>query len=151
MAPLTLLDRLLLLAELFQRDMAREYDGTPLSPARVGVLWNLHHRGPLAQHELATALDVTPRNITGLVDALEQHGYVVRVPHPTDRRARVVELTPSGRAVTERTAREHAELSETLLLAVDPADRAALERGLDAVTATVRELMAEAEASGRAS
>ena len=36
------------------------------------------------------------RNVTGLVDALEGAGFVTRSPHPTDRRATVVSLTPQG-------------------------------------------------------
>ena len=32
-------DRLLLIADLFQRDMARAFDGTGLTTARVHLLW----------------------------------------------------------------------------------------------------------------
>jgi hypothetical protein len=43
--------------------------------------------------------------------------------------------------------RELAELSAELLGAVDPADRPALERGVDAIAARLRELIAAEEAS----
>lgn len=140
-----LLDRLLLISELFQQDMAREFEGTPLSTARMAVLWTLHHSGPITQQSLAVALDVSPRNITALVDALEAAGYVSRGSHPTDRRAHLIELTGTGREVTDRTVLAHAELSGDLLDAVDPDDRAALERGLDAVAARLQQLVADAE------
>ncbi len=42
----------------------------------------------MTQRALADALQVTPRNVTGLVDALADSGFVERAPHPTDRRAR---------------------------------------------------------------
>ncbi len=42
--------------------------------------------------------------------------------------------------------REHAELTDDLLGAVEPADRAALERGVDAIAARLRELVAAEEA-----
>lgn len=148
----TLLDRLLVVADLFARDMARAFEGTALTTARMTLLWSLHHSGPVAQHTLAEALDVSPRNITALVDALEAAGYVVRRAHPTDRRARLVELTAAGARLMDRTAQEHAELSETLLAAVAPRDREALERGLDAVAVRLHELIAEhaaAEAAAR--
>ncbi len=45
-----------------------------------------------------------------------------------------------------RMQREHAELTDELLGAVDPADRAALERGIDAIAARLRELVAADEA-----
>ena len=59
-------DRLLLIADLFQRDMARAFDGTGLTTARVHLLWVLQHAGPSTQQTLAQLCDVTPRNITGL-------------------------------------------------------------------------------------
>ena len=142
-----LLDRLLEVGELFQRDMARAFDGTELSSARMRLLWVIHHTGPLTQQSLATHLEVTPRNISGLVDALEATGFVVRGSHPTDRRATLVTLTGTGAQLMARTVREHTDLSATLLDAVQPEDRASLERGLDAVLARLRGLVADAEAA----
>lgn len=142
-APL-LLDRLLQIADLFQRDMAREYDGTPLSAARMGVLWTIHHSGPVAHHTIADALAVSARNITALVDALEDAGYVTRVPHPTDRRARLVALTSAGSEVMEHTVREHAALNATLLDAVPEADRARVESAIAAIADRLARLVAEA-------
>ena len=140
----TLLDRLLLISELFQRDLERAFTGTSLSTARMHVLWVLQHEGPVTQQTLAERLEVTPRNISGLVDALEETGYVRRGPHPTDRRAHLVALTSEGVTLMERTSHEHAELSATLFEAVEPRDREALERGLDAVAARFAELLAAA-------
>lgn len=144
--PITVLDRLLEISELFQKDMARAFDGTPLTPARIRLLWELQHGGPSTQHTLATSLGVSPRNITGLVDALEAGGYVTRSPHPSDRRATIVSLAASAQRMMREMQREHAELSATLLDAVDAADRAALERGIDAIAARLRELIAADEA-----
>ena len=140
-----LLDRLLEISELFQKDMARAFDGTPLTPARVRLLWVLQLGGPSTQHALAASLEVSPRNITGLVDALEERGYVTRSPHPRDRRAIIVSLSESARSMMRRMQREHAELTDELLGAVAPADRAALERGIDAIAARLRELVAADE------
>ncbi len=71
-----------------------------LTRARAGVIWELHRRGPLFQRQLSQALGVTPRNVTGLVDAVEAAGLVVRCPHPTDRRTTLVKLTARGRSAT---------------------------------------------------
>ena len=139
---ITVLDRLLEIGELFQKDMARAFDGTPLTSARTRVLWELQHTGPSTQHVLAERLDVSPRNITGLVDALEAGGYVARSPHPSDRRATIVSLTASAQRMMGEMQRDHAELTDDLLGAVEPADRAALERGVDAIAARLRELVA---------
>jgi DNA-binding MarR family transcriptional regulator len=142
---ITVLDRLLEISELFQKDMSRAFEGTSLTTARVRLLWELAHTGPSSQHDLAARLEVSPRNITGLVDALEASGYVARSPHPTDRRSTIVSLAASAQRMMQRMQREHAELTADLLGAVDPADRAALERGIDAIAGRLRELIAADE------
>lgn len=140
-------DRLLLIADLFQRDMARAFDGTGLTTARVHLLWVLQHAGPSTQQALAQLCEVTPRNITGLVDALEKSGHVRRTPHPTDRRAVLVELTDTATETMARMQEEHAQLNETLLSAIEPSDRAAVERGLSAVAAHLEHLVTTAATS----
>jgi DNA-binding MarR family transcriptional regulator len=67
-----------------------------LTRARTSVLWALHQRGPMTQRELAELIGVTPRNITGLLDALEADGFAERGRHPTDRRATLVALSGKG-------------------------------------------------------
>lgn len=137
-------DRLLQITDLFQRDMARAFDGTGLTTARVHLLWVLQHAGPSTQQSLAQLCEVSPRNITGLVDALEKSGHVRRSPHPTDRRAVLVELTSTAVETMTRMQEEHEHLNATLLSAIDPADRPAVERGLSAVVAHLQSLVAAA-------
>lgn len=91
------LDRLFELAEVLGAMMERGVAGHGLTRARAGVLWALFHDGPVTQGKLARSLQVTPRNVTGLLDALQADGYVAREPHPTDRRATLVSLTDRGR------------------------------------------------------
>jgi len=57
---------------------------------------------PQTQRELAERLSADPPYVTLMVDDLEKRGLVRRRPHPTDRRAKLVELTASGRAAAAR-------------------------------------------------
>jgi DNA-binding MarR family transcriptional regulator len=57
---------------------------------------------PQTQRELAERLSADPTYVTLMVDDLEKRGLVRRKPHPTDRRAKLVELTSSGRAAAAR-------------------------------------------------
>jgi DNA-binding MarR family transcriptional regulator len=139
---ITVLDRLLEVSELFQKDMARAFEGTPLTPSRTRLLWDLAGHGPSAQHLLASRLQMSPRNITGLVDALETTGYVSRSPHPGDRRAVIVSLTESSHQLMREMQRDHAELSTQLLDSVDESDRDPLLRGITAIAARLHELIA---------
>jgi DNA-binding MarR family transcriptional regulator len=52
-------------------------------------------------HEIARWLGVTPRNVTGIVDALEAMGLAERVPDPSDRRAVIARTTPTGKQKVE--------------------------------------------------
>ncbi|MGV2917044.1 MarR family winged helix-turn-helix transcriptional regulator [Streptomyces alfalfae] len=52
--------------------------------------------GERTMRQLSESLDVTPRRITALVDALEEHALVERRAHPTDGRSTLVTITPAG-------------------------------------------------------
>ena len=97
--------RLMEIFPAFERAFARwtqsQIESSGLSPARFRLLATLHCVGPQIMSGLGDLLDVTPRNITALVDALEAESLVRRTAHPSDRRATVIELTPSGRALTD--------------------------------------------------
>jgi DNA-binding MarR family transcriptional regulator len=73
---------------------ARAENGLTLPSLRV--LERLHCQGPAMMRTLADELGLSPRNMTALVDGLEGSALVARRPHPSDRRAVVVELTASG-------------------------------------------------------
>lgn len=52
-------------------------------------------------------MQVSPRRITALVDALEADGLVARRPHESDRRSTVIELTEAGRERCEEHVAVH--------------------------------------------
>jgi DNA-binding MarR family transcriptional regulator len=72
-----------------------------LTFARYEVLVLLHFskEGVLPLGKMGDRLMLHQASITNLVDRLEQQGLVRRVPHPTDRRTTLAELTAEGRAV----------------------------------------------------
>src|SRR6516162_4053172 len=90
------LERLYELAVLLVDGMERGLGEQGLTRARAELIWRLHRQGPMTQRALSQVLQCTPRNVTGLVDALEEGDLVARRPHPTDRRATLVELTEQG-------------------------------------------------------
>ena len=80
------------------RRKVAEATGLPFS--RVRALWRLE-RGPRTLRELADDMGVDAPATTVLIDALEKRGLVRRTPHPTDRRAKEVSLTPAGRRMLD--------------------------------------------------
>ncbi|MCF6378460.1 MarR family transcriptional regulator [Nocardioides KLBMP 9356] len=138
------LDRVLLLATLVQADLARFEREEGLSTARVHLLWVLGASGPTTQQALAQALDVTPRNVTGLVDGLVASGHVTREPHPSDRRATLVTLTALGTRTVDGLAASHADLAAKLFGDVDPGRLAVFGDVLDETTQRFARLMEKA-------
>lgn len=59
-------------------------------------------RQPMSMGDLAAALGIDRPNATVLVDDLEAQGLVRRKPHPTDRRAKLVEATRKGKSLARR-------------------------------------------------
>jgi DNA-binding MarR family transcriptional regulator len=76
-------------------------DALGISFARARALRRLA-RQPMSMGELAAVLTMDPANATVLVDELEAQKLARRRPHPTDRRAKVVEATRKGKEMARR-------------------------------------------------
>jgi DNA-binding MarR family transcriptional regulator len=70
-----------------------------LSPSRIPVLETIYRseQKRLTIRDIASALRVTPTNVSRMLDALEREGWVLKTPNPEDGRSLYVELTPWGR------------------------------------------------------
>ena len=132
------LDRLLEVVVLLGEDMTRGLAAEGLTVPRAHLLWRLHHDGPATQRALAEALEVSPRNITGLVDGLADTGFVTREAHPSDRRATLVSLTEHGRRTLAAMDRSHRDLASTLLGDLPAGDLRAFTAGLSHVADRLR-------------
>ncbi|HYN95502.1 MAG TPA: MarR family transcriptional regulator [Pilimelia sp.] len=132
------LDRVLELVVVINDDMTRSLARDGLTVSRAHLLWELRRRGPVPQRELADALGVTARTITGLVDGLVATGFVTREAHPTDRRAALVTFTGHGAATVDAMAAGQREFSRVLFAGL-PADRfECLVAGLDHLLGRLR-------------
>ena len=119
----------------FERAYARWVEAplqnSNLTYARMRVLGVLDRKGPQIMSALSDELVVSPRNITTLVDALEANGLVRRHPHPTDRRAILVELTPQGVETYAIMYTQHAEAVSELFSDLSKANQRELLRLLN--------------------
>src|SRR5262245_50289632 len=67
-----------------------------LSPAQCHVLHLLEPDRPMPMGRLANTLACDASNVTGLIDRMEERGLVERRAGPSDRRVKVLHLTPTG-------------------------------------------------------
>jgi DNA-binding MarR family transcriptional regulator len=100
----------------FRTAMNRWLDTHGLSEGRLTVLWQLYGKDRMTLGDLASSIDVSPRNVTGLVDHLEEDGLVERQPDPEDRRATLVRLTTAGESKLAEV-RNDKDLAHTTLIA----------------------------------
>jgi DNA-binding MarR family transcriptional regulator len=73
-----------------------------LTARQAGILTLVTEREPMTQKAVGAMLRIDRSTMVSLIDDLERKGYVVRRRHPRDRRAFLVQPTPSGRAAKVR-------------------------------------------------
>ena len=79
---------------------------TGLSMSQFSILMQLHHKGPCGMSEISERFDVTPAAASQLVDKLVQSGYLERDEDPSDRRAKLLKLSPNGVKLVEQGMNE---------------------------------------------
>ncbi|MEV0242661.1 MarR family transcriptional regulator [Streptomyces sp. NPDC050674] len=105
---------------LEQRDLG-------ITPAQSRLLRTLAHWGsPPRMADLAERLEVVPRAVTTLVDALEASGKVRRVPDPANRRVIRIELTDDGRGALRELRAARRSAAEEILAPLTGDQREAL-------------------------
>lgn len=78
-------------------DLLQPFDLSPASGLVLSILADTD--SPLPPNKIADRLIISRATVTGLIDSLERRGYVRRLPHPSDRRMLLIELTDTGRQV----------------------------------------------------
>lgn len=68
-----------------------------LRPVDFSVLTLIAHNPGITSRQVCAALDILPPNLVGMIKSLDKRGLIERRPHPTDRRAQGLHLSPAGR------------------------------------------------------
>ncbi|WP_330237872.1 MarR family winged helix-turn-helix transcriptional regulator [Streptomyces sp. NBC_00525] len=118
-----LAEQLLRLTRRLHRIQSRQLEPIGITPAQFRLLRTVaHYEGPPRMADLAKRLDVVPRAVTTLVDALEAGGRVRRIPDPASRRVVRIEITDEGVA-TLRSLRDARRAAAEEILAPLTADQ----------------------------
>lgn len=112
---------------------------TGLSMPQFSILMQLHHRGGCGVSDISERFDISNAAASQLVDKLVHSGYLERTEDPSDRRAKVLNLTNKGRSFVDQgiherhrwldelvkslSAEEKAKVSEALTILTDAAQR----------------------------
>lgn len=67
-----------------------------VSMAQLSILFTIQREGEVTMSQVADGLGVSLSNATGLIDRIEERGFVERIRVAEDRRIVLVRLTPAG-------------------------------------------------------
>lgn len=104
-----------------QRTQAAGFDLTPVQFAALDAIG--HHPGT-DQARVAEMIAYDRATIGGVIERLEQKGWVDRVVSERDRRARELSLTPEGQRILQALVPVVRDLQDEILQALGEADRA---------------------------
>jgi DNA-binding MarR family transcriptional regulator len=115
------------------RAVSDAMSGCGLSMARTKVLARLSEQGPVRQSVLAAEFGLAPHSVTDIVDGLERQGLAERRPDATDRRAKLVAITPAGQECLGGASQVRERLLRDIFGTLSQEDRATLLRILDSL------------------
>lgn len=110
------------------------YDVTNVQFNILMILKYDDHKGEgLSQNQIGDLMVVTKSNVVGLVDRLEKAGYVVRKPHPEDRRINRVLLTPKGKKKLEDIEQQYFSEINHVMSSLTNDEKKAIMLGTDKI------------------
>ena len=126
-------------ANLLIEEELRSRSITGLLPAHGAVLSYLfRQRRAVAIKEVVKRVGRVKSTVTGMLNTLDQHGYVHKTPSDTDRRVVLVELTKKGRALKPDFDRISERLIRRLYGSMSQQDRETLFRLLSELERNLR-------------
>ena len=104
-----------IVGQLASELLRRELEPTGMSPNEYGVQSVIGAFGPITPSELANRLGMAAPTVSAWIKRLAAKDQIRKLPHPSDRRSYLVELTEAGRAAVRAAMPRFA----TALLAVE--------------------------------
>lgn len=99
-----------------------------LKPVDFSVLSLVAHNPGITSRQLCTALGILPPNLVGMVNQHEKRELIERQPHPHDRRAMGLHLTPAGQKLIRDAERTAAQLESEAVARLTQAEQRTLLR-----------------------
>lgn len=117
---------------LFHNHMTAE--GIDLTPFQFAAMSAINMNPGLDQASVAAWAACDRATIGGVVDRLVEKGYVTRAVSPRDRRARVLEMTDSGREILNQVQQIALEIQDEITMGLTPDEKDTLVRLLKRVS-----------------
>lgn len=125
------------------RERAHFAKATGLSMPQFGILMQLHYRHNCGISDLSERFDITNAAVSQLVEKLVQSRLIQREEDPSDRRAKLLNLTEKGRELIQQGIEERYRWVHQVAAKLTPKERAKVSEALEIITQAARELETE--------
>ena len=116
---------------------------TGLSMPQFSMMMQMYHRGACGMSEVSERFEITPAAASQLVDKLVQSGFLMRQEDPSDRRAKLLDLTQKGRELIEAGIEERYRWVNEMESKLTDEESSQISEALDVMTRIAQELEAE--------
>lgn len=110
-------------AHIMQRALNEELAPLGITFRQWQVLAWLAIEGGVAQNELAERMMIEPATLVTVLDRMEQHGWIQRVPCPGDRRKKLIRATPKAEPIWNASKPSAQKVREQALRDFSPQER----------------------------
>ena len=101
-----------------------------VSMAQLHILYTLQRSGEMPMSRLAEVLQVSLSNATGLIDRIEERGFVERTRVPEDRRIVMIRVTDTGRRMLDEVDAIGSDLLRSVFARIGRSQVAAVGRAI---------------------
>ena len=105
-----------------------------IPPSQVLAVSTIQEKGRCSLSELSKAMHISAPTISGIIDRLEESGYVKRIPDENDRRVTNIELTSKGEKVVQKFRQNIMNRWKTILERIPSVDQENLIQSFKKVT-----------------
>jgi len=94
-----------------------------LTTAQAHTVEMVGHSGAIKMKDLAEKIGITTGTLSVAVDRLEKKHLLRRIPHETDRRSFLIELTPEGKACFREHHEFHLKMTRKIISGLTPVEQ----------------------------
>ncbi|MFN8432730.1 MAG: MarR family transcriptional regulator [Anaerolineales bacterium] len=113
---------------------------TGLTMPQFSILMQLHYKGRIGMSEVSEQFGVSAAAASQLVDKLVQAGFMERAEDPSDRRAKLIQLSPNGKKLIETGISERYRWMDGLTSKLSADDKAKVVDALQVLTEAAHQL-----------
>ncbi len=114
--------------------------GTGLSMPQVSILMQLHYRGACGLSAISERFDISNAAASQLVEKLVQSGHLVRTEDPSDRRAKLLNLSAKGRDLIQQGINERYQWMDEVAKTLSAEEKVKVTEALNILTEAVKRI-----------